>query len=90
MQYARNQPAFVWRNDEGRCEENVVATDAVDAALRRISEDVFVEGGMTDALGDVLFFWKGLARGFVFYEFDAEEETKSADFAYVRVRLQRG
>ena len=51
----------------------MVAVRAVSAALSRVSEDVFGEGGLADAVGDVLFFRKRLASGFVLYEFDAEE-----------------
>jgi len=61
----------------------VVAVDAVDAALRRINKHVFVEGGLADALGDVVFFGERFASGFVFYKFNAEEETESSDFADV-------
>jgi hypothetical protein len=51
----------------------VVAVRAVNAALRWIRQNVFGEGGLADAVGDVLFFRKRLASGFVLYEFDAEE-----------------
>jgi hypothetical protein len=68
----------------------VVAVDAVHAALRGVGEDVFVECGLADALGDIFFFGKRLASGFVLYEFNAEEQTEATDFAYMGVRLQRG
>jgi hypothetical protein len=68
----------------------VVAVRAVNAALSRVGEDVFGEGGLADAVGDVLFFRKRLAGGFVLYEFDAEEQAEATDFAYMRMRLQSG
>ncbi len=68
----------------------MVAVDAVDAALCGIGQDVLVEGGLADALGDVSFFGEWLAGGFVFYEFDGEEEAESADFADMRMRAERG
>ena len=45
---------------------------------------------MADALGDVVFFGEWLARGFVFYEFDAHEEAEAANFTDVRMRIQGG
>jgi hypothetical protein len=74
------------RDYEGRGEEDVVAVYTVDAALRGVGEDIFVEGGLADALGDIVFFRKGLTSGLVLYEFDAEEEAESSDFADVRMR----
>jgi hypothetical protein len=68
----------------------VVAVDSVDAALCGVGEDVLVEGGLADALGYTLFFGERLARGFIFYEFDAEEEAESSDFTDVRMRAERG
>ena len=68
----------------------MVAVYAIDAALRRVGEDVFGEAGLADALGDAVFFRKRLAGGFVLYEFKAEEQAKAADFAYMRMRLQGG
>src|ERR1700731_4785181 len=43
-----NQSGFLRRDDEGGGEEDMVAVYAVDAALRGIGEDVFVEGGSAD------------------------------------------
>ena len=50
----------------------MVAVGAVDEALHGVGEDVFFEGSLADAVGDVVFLGERLARGFVFYEFDAE------------------
>ena len=85
-----NQPAFLWRDNEGRNEEDVIAVDAIDAALGGVGENVFVEGGLADAVGDVVFFGEWLASGFVFYEFDAEEQAEAANFTDVRMRIQGG
>ena len=68
----------------------MVAVGAVDAALRGVGEDVFFEGSLADAVGDVVFFGERLARGFVLHEFDAEKQAEATDFAYMVVRLQRG
>ena len=79
---------FSLSDDEGRGKEDVVAVDAVDAALGRIREHVLVEGGLADALGDVALSGKGLARGFVSYEFNTKEQAEATNLAYVRMRFQ--
>ncbi len=68
----------------------MVAVGAVNAALRWIGENAFVERGLADALGDVLVFGKRFSRRFVLDEFDAEEQPEATDLAYVRMRFQRG
>ena len=75
-------------NDERRCEENVIAVDAVDAALRGVRQDVLVKGRLPDALGNVLLFGEWLARGFVLYEFDTDQKAESSDFADVGMRAK--
>jgi hypothetical protein len=87
---ARNQSAFLLRDYEGRSEEDVIAVCAIDAALRWVGKNIFVEGGSANALSDVLFFGKWCSRRFVFDELDAEEQAQAADFTYMRVRLQGG
>ena len=67
----------------------MVAVDAVDATLGGVNEDIFGEGGLADALGDVLLFRERLARGFIFHEFDAEEQADAANFGDMRVRFER-
>ena len=66
----------------------MIAARAVDAALRGIDEDVFLEHGLADLFGDILFFGKRLACGFVSYKFDAYEETAAANFADVGMRFE--
>jgi hypothetical protein len=77
-------------NDEGRGKEDVITVDAVNAALRGISEHIVVESGLPDALGYVAFSWERLACGFIFNEFDAEEQAEAAYFTHVWMRIQRG
>ncbi len=73
-----------FRSDcERRGEKNVIAVETVNATLRGIGEDIFLEGCLANFFGDVFFFGEGFAGGFVFHEFDAEEQTKAADFADV-------
>jgi len=67
----------------------MVASDAVDATLRRINKDIFVERSLANAFGDVVLLGKGLACGFIPDEFDAEEQAEPANFADMRMRLQR-
>lgn len=67
----------------------MVAAFAVNAALRRIHEDVFFECSLANALGDVVLLQKWLARRFVLYEFDAEQQAEPADIADVWMREQR-
>ena len=66
----------------------MIAAQAVDAALRRISEDVFFQRGMPNTLGDVLRGRKRLARSFVFDELDADQQAEPADVTDVRMRQQ--
>ena len=68
----------------------MVAVYAIDAALRRVGEDVFGEDGLADALSDVLFFGKRFPSGFALYEFNAEEQAQSTNVAYMRMRFQHG
>jgi len=63
----------------------VIAARAVDAALCGISEDVFLKHGVADFFGDILFFGKRFACGFVFDEFDSKQKSKSTNFADVWV-----
>ena len=66
----------------------MIAARAIDAALRGINEDVFLERGLADFFGDILFFGKGLACGFFFHEFYAHQETEAANFADVGMRFE--
>jgi hypothetical protein len=66
-------------------EEHVIAATTIDTALRWIGENIFGERGLADSLGDVVFAGEWLARGFVFYELNAEEEAATAYFAHVWV-----
>ena len=72
-----------------RREENMIAAQAVNATLRGIREDAFLERGLADAFSDVVRRRKRLARGFVFDEFDANQQAKSANVANMRMRQQR-
>lgn len=78
-----NLRTFVAGDDEGGSEEEVIAAKTVDAALSGIGQNVFLKGGLADFFGDAGFFGKWFAGGFVFYEFDAQEQTEAADFANV-------
>src|ERR1700719_226837 len=90
VQNASDLLGFLRREDEGRCQEDVVAVEAIHAALRRVREHVLVERSLADTFGHVLFFWKRFSGGFVFDEFNAQKETETADFAYIRMRFQVG
>ncbi len=61
----------------------MIAALAVDAALRGIGEDVFLEHGLADFFGDILFFGKGFAHGFVSHKFDSKQKSEAANFADV-------
>ena len=67
----------------------MIAAPAVDAALRRVNEDVFLEHGLADLFGDILFFGKGFSCGFVSDKFDSKQESKSTNFADVAMRFER-
>lgn len=67
----------------------MIAAEAIYAALSGVGEDIFLEGGLADFFGDVFFFGEGFAGGFIFYEFDSEEETQAADFTDIRVGCER-
>ena len=66
----------------------MVAARAVDAALGGIDEDVFLEHGLADFFGDILFFGKRFAGGFVSYKFDSKQKSGSTDFADVWMRSE--
>ena len=68
----------------------MIAALAVDAALRRVRKDTFFQTGLADFLPNVFGLRKRFARGFVFDEFDAEEEAESTEITDMRVRLKWG
>jgi len=90
MERASDERAFFGRDGEGRCKEDVIAANAVNAAARRIGQYIFFQTSLVNFIGDILFLWKGFARGFVFDELDAEKKAEPANFANVRMRLQGG
>ena len=51
----------------------MIAAKTVDATLRRIGQNVALRAAWRIFSAMLEFFGKRLARGFVFYEFDAEE-----------------
>ena len=65
----------------------MIATHAINTTLRWVGEYILLEAGLADFFGDVVGFRERLARGFVFDEFDAEQESEPADVADVRMRL---
>ena len=67
----------------------MIAAEAVNAALRRVSKYTFIETGLANLFRNVLLSWKRLARGFVFDKLDAEEEAEAAEFTDMGVRLNR-
>src|SRR5260370_148736 len=67
----------------------MIAGQAVNAALCWIGQNTLFHAGLANFLGNVLFFRKRLARGFVFDEFDTEKQSEAAKFADVGMRLQR-
>jgi len=67
----------------------VITAEAIDAALRRIGEHIFVETDLANSLGDVLFSRERFVSSFVFDEFDAAEKAQAAKIADVRVRLKQ-
>jgi hypothetical protein len=68
----------------------VITARAVYCALRRVSEDVLFEGGLTDFFGDGGFFGERLAGGFVFDEFEALKQAEAADLADVGMGFEGG
>lgn len=76
-------------DDERRSEKKVIAGGAVDAALRGISENASFHRGGVNFFSDGLGWSERRAGGFFADEFDTEQEAESADFANVRMRLQR-
>ena len=61
----------------------MIAAGAVDCSLRGIGQDVFFEGGLADFFGDAGFLGEGLARGFVFDEFDGLQQAEAPHLADV-------
>jgi len=78
LKRARDQRGFFRRNRKRRRKKDVIAAQPVHTALRRIREHIFLEAGLANLLRDIVGFWKGLARGFVFHKFDAEEQAKAS------------
>jgi len=68
---------------KGGREKDVIAAEAIDAALRRIGKHIFVETGLANSLGDVLFSRERFVSSFVFDEFDAAEKAPAANIADV-------
>src|SRR6266446_569905 len=89
MQRARNQRGFFRRNRERRREKDVVAAQAVHAALRRISQNVFVEAGLANLLRDIFGLGEWLARGFLFDELHAEKQAEASYIADMAMRQER-
>ena len=89
MQSRANLVGFLCADDERRSEQDVVTAVPVDAPLSGINENVLIEGGLPDALSNVFFARKWLARGFVFHEFDAQQQAETADFAHIGMRQKR-
>lgn len=67
----------------------MVATQPIDAPLRRIGQHALVQGSLPNPFGDVFLPSKWFARGFVFHELNAEQQTKPSNLAHVRMSLQR-
>jgi hypothetical protein len=85
VESARDELRFVAGEDEWWSEKNVIAARAVHAALCWISKNIFLQCSLTNLFGDIFFFRKRLAREFVFYEFDAQEQAEAANFADIRM-----
>jgi len=67
----------------------VIAALAVDAALHRVRKDTFFQTGLANLFRNAFGLRKRFASGFVFDEFDAEEEAEATDITDMRVRLKR-
>ena len=67
----------------------MIPAQPVNAALRWIGEDTFLQTGLANFLRDVLFSREGLAARFVFDEFDAQKQTETANVADMWMGLQR-
>ena len=67
----------------------MIATSAIDAALRRIGENSFFHRSRANFLGNTFSGIERFARGLVAYEFDAKEKTETADFGNVTMCLKR-
>lgn len=80
---------FFGGKNERWSKEDVIAARAIDAALRGVGEDIFLEHGLANSFCDVLFFGEWLARGFVFHEFDTKQKADAADFADVGMGCKR-
>src|SRR6267143_5322408 len=89
MQRARDQRGFFRRNREGRREKDVVAAQAVHAALRWIGQHIFLQAGLANFLRDIFGLGKWLALGFVFDELHAKEQAEASHIADVGMRQKR-
>ena len=89
LERASDQRGFFRGNRERRREKDVIAAEAIDAALHRIGKHTFVETSLANSLGDVSFPRERFVSSFVFDEFDAAEKAQAANIADVRVRLKQ-
>src|SRR5277367_5123185 len=64
-QSIRDDAAFFRLKNKRRRQQNVIAADAVNAALRGVGQNIFLQRGLADFFGDARFLRKRLARGFV-------------------------
>src|SRR5438309_11244999 len=65
LQRASDQHTFLRQDRERRSEKYVIAAHAINTALRRIDEHIFLKTGLANFICDVLVFLERLVSVFV-------------------------
>src|SRR5450631_1403597 len=89
LQRSGDYRRFFGREDEWRRKQNMVATLAIDAALRGIHKYIFLQRGLANAFGDLFLLGKRFASGFVFHEFHGQKQADAANISNVWMDRQR-
>src|SRR6266513_2640414 len=89
LQRASDQRTFLRQDRERRSEKYVIAAHAINTALRRIDEHIFLKTGLANFLCDVLLFLERFVSGFVLHKLDTEQKAKAANIPDMRMRLKR-
>src|SRR5438445_9436515 len=78
LQRASDQRTLLRQDRERRSEKYVIAAHAVNTALRRIDEHIFLKTGLANFLCDVLLFFERIEIGFVLHKFDTYKMSIAA------------
>src|SRR5215831_16857778 len=81
-----NRLAFLPRDDERRCQQEVVPALAVNATLRRIREHTVLHSRLVQPSRRVPFARERLSRSLVSYKFNAGEQAQAAHLADMGMR----